>query len=282
MRQHDLHCNKNRRQSSSASLLVNNTIIRSMSHSKMNILYTGIVWTSTLIVCSLHIGIITRQYLLYETTTKMTIRHQDKIEIPVVVNCMSSDWTGDNVSDFLAYQHRDENTTLVKFDMAASGCGPELRRVYKTGPYLTFFNLSLKQETSDVFSVKRFAKGRKRCFAFRLRQRLFDVSRAASKISYEIYYLRFHRGEKSPSDLRYYLLHPDQKDPFVDSRSELAFYYNRGKNVRLPNPCLNYQRRETRLCYVVRGMMSRTCERESLKTAETAGTADAAETRFIN
>ena len=214
---------------------------------KMNVLYTGIVWMFTLIVCSLHIGIITRQYLLYDTTTKMTIRHEDTIDIPVVVVCMSSDWTGDNVSDFFAYQHRDENITLHTFEMEASGCGTESRSFCNTGGRLILFNLTFTQETSDIFSVIRFVRGRKRCFAFRFRQRRFDVSRAASTISYEIYNLIFKRGEESPSDLSYYLLHPDHGDPVVESRCDLNFYYARAKNVRLPIACLNYQRRETRL-----------------------------------
>ena len=52
----------------------------------------------TLVICILHISFVTRKFLLYETTTKLTIRHEDMIDIPVVVVCMSSDWTGDNVS----------------------------------------------------------------------------------------------------------------------------------------------------------------------------------------
>ena len=216
----------------------------------MKILYTGVVWMLTLTVCSLHIGFITQQYLLYETTTKMTIRHEDTIDIPVVVVCMSSGWTGDNVSDYFVYQHRRDNETLQKFHMMASGCGKELKKVCDTGHGLPFFILTGHQNISNIFSVIQFVKSRHRCFAFRMRQRLFHASLAASTISYLIYDLKFHRGEKTPSDLRYFLVHPEQKVPFVDDRNELAFYFHRDKdvkNVRSPVACLNYQRRETRL-----------------------------------
>ena len=174
-----------------------------------NLKFKVVVWIFTLLICCLHISSITRQYLLYKTTTKMTIQHEEMIEIPVVVVCMSSDWTGDTVSDFLTYQHRDENQTLHHFYMLNDACGPEIVGVCNAGRKSKYVHLYGQRNISKVMSVTRFARGRDRCFAFRMLQRQFDAARTASMISFTVYWLQFQEGrEVTPSDLNYYLVHP--------------------------------------------------------------------------
>ena len=202
--------------------------------------YNVVVWIITFVLCCLHVSFITRQYLQYETTTKTTIKHEETIDIPVVVVCMTSDWVGNNVSDFLTYQHRDEKRTLHAFNMATSNC--ELEGICDTSTNAIFE--AVGEDVSRLLSVTRFANGRNRCFAFRMRQRQVHVSFGGS---YFVYELGFHRGEESPSDMTYYLVHPDRNLPLFESRHQLKVHYDRIKNIRLHTACLNYQRRETRL-----------------------------------
>ena len=213
----------------------------------MKILYVSGVWIFTLIVCCLHIHTLTRQYLLYATTTKITIRQEETIDIPAVVVCMSSSRRGESVSDFLTYQHIEQERTVRHFYMMDQACGPELRGVCDSGRRSKFVLLRGQRNISKVISVTRFARGRERCFAFCMLQKRLDATRAASMITFTVYWLQFQRAEESPSDLTYYLVHPDYKHPVVDSRNQLTLYYHRVGNVKLPIACLNYQRRETRL-----------------------------------
>ena len=131
--------------------------------------------------------------------------------------------------------------------MLNDACGPEIVGVCNAGRKSKYVHLYGQRNISKVMSVTRFARGRDRCFAFRMLQKRFDAARAASIISFNVYWLQFQRGEKLPCDLNYYLVHPDHKHPFVDSRNQLTFSHHRGKNPKLQVACLNYQRRETRL-----------------------------------
>ena len=211
-------------------------------------LYRILVHVSTLIVCCLHIGIIARQYLLYETTTKLTIRYEDSIVVPVVVICMSSDWQGDNISHLFATQHAYNDHRLQRVLLDQTVCRPDLRALFNTrNSTPAIFN---GPEIYNFLSIKMFARGRDRCFTYRMKQRRVDISRLTSTLTHYVYSFQLRFNVEELADFDYYLLHPDHIDPFVDSRIALSSHYTRSNATSipsLPTACLNYQRLETRL-----------------------------------
>ena len=74
--------------------------------------HVSLVIVFTLVVCCYHVLSVSRLYFKYHTTTKLTIGYTESIRIPTVAVCITTNWTGTNLSHFFENYVRPDANVL--------------------------------------------------------------------------------------------------------------------------------------------------------------------------
>ena len=202
------------------------------------------VIVSTFIVCCSHVMSITRLYFKYQTRTKLTIGFDEMIRIPTVAVCISTDWTGTNLTQLF------DNYVRPDAEIMHSGFLWPPRSSDFTKFEFSEEKLS-KSEMPKVFTRESFSTGRKKCFSFKFFRSEIQRIIMTSLDQRLLYLLQYDKQQIMLDSFSYYLLSPDHNNTIIDSSRRLSarsYWLTRPyPHYMIQFPHITYQRRKTQL-----------------------------------
>lgn len=185
----------------------------------------------------------TSKYLKYTTNTKVTIRFQEKIRIPVVISCTNTVYEGGNVSEFFSHFLEPEVNPVTKYSFM------EERLTHPS--YLTVH--APHDLLNKLIQVKTFSRGRQKCHAFRPHVQEMDRKLFSLMIEERIFAVTVHRRQNMCHNSQMYLISRQKwNKPIIRTISEysvVCVYTTEGNEtiIRLRCPFFKWQRTEIRL-----------------------------------
>ena len=206
--------------------------------------HVSFVIVSTFIVCCSHVMSITRLYFKYQTRTKLTIGFDEMIRIPTVAVCISTDWTGTNLTQFFEH-YVQPDAEVMHSGYIAPPRSPDYTKFWFSEEKLS------KSEVSEVFTRRSFSTGRKKCFSFKFFRTEIRRMIMTSLVQRMLYLLHYDKQQIMLDSFSYYLLSPDHNDTIIDSSSRLptlTYWLTRPyPHYAIQFPHITYQRRKTQL-----------------------------------